>query len=118
MLRQLNRSTASSPVAHPVKVLQFGAGNFLRAFIDWSIDLMNEKAGFNGAVQVVQPFQRGTADLINSQDGLFHVIINGIQQGRSVKESRLVTCIAGAVDPYKSKDQFLKAGENPDLKFV
>ena len=54
---------------YPVKVMQFGEGNFLRAFIDWMIDKSNEAGKFNGMVQLVQPLPQGTADLINAQDG-------------------------------------------------
>ena len=32
----------------PEKVMQFGEGNFLRAFVDDFIDIANEKSGFNG----------------------------------------------------------------------
>ena len=39
----------------PERVLQFGDGNFLRAFVDHFIDRMNETAGFDGKVVVVQP---------------------------------------------------------------
>lgn len=34
----------------PERVLQFGEGNFLRAFVDYFIDKMNEMAGFNSAL--------------------------------------------------------------------
>ena len=37
------------------KILQFGEGNFLRCFVDWMVDIMNEKADFGAAVQIVQP---------------------------------------------------------------
>ena len=40
---------------HPVKIMQFGEGNFLRAFIDWIVDSMNKKSNFNAGVVVVQP---------------------------------------------------------------
>ena len=52
----------------PVKVLQFGEGNFLRAFVDWIIDLLNEKGGFNGSVMMVQPLAKGMGDMINDQN--------------------------------------------------
>ena len=39
----------------PVKVMQFGEGNFLRAFVDYFYDIANEKAGYNGKVKLVQP---------------------------------------------------------------
>lgn len=31
----------------PIKVLQFGEGNFLRAFVDYMIDVANEAGTFN-----------------------------------------------------------------------
>lgn len=39
----------------PERILQFGEGNFLRAFVDYFIDNMNEKADFNSKVVLVQP---------------------------------------------------------------
>ena len=54
----------------PVKVLQFGEGNFLRAFVDYFFDLANEKVGYNGKVAVVTPISAGRAKEINEQDGL------------------------------------------------
>ena len=39
----------------PEKVLQFGEGNFLRAFVDYWFDLANEKADWNGKCVLVQP---------------------------------------------------------------
>jgi len=54
----------------PEKVIQFGEGNFLRAFVDWQINKLNSKNLFNGSVVVVQPIQNGTIDILNEQDGL------------------------------------------------
>ncbi|HET7178502.1 MAG TPA: tagaturonate reductase, partial [Chryseosolibacter sp.] len=93
MLKKLNRTTANQPQNRPVKILQFGEGNFLRAFADWMVDIMNERAGFNGAVQVVQPIAQGLGEKLNAQDGLYHVVLNGIQGGQSRRDVRLVTCL-------------------------
>ena len=55
----------------PVKVMQFGEGNFLRAFVDYFYDIANEKAGYNGKVKLVQPIGNfpQMADWINEQEG-------------------------------------------------
>ena len=55
----------------PERVLQFGEGNFLRAFVDYFIDMMNEKADFNSKVVLCQPIAPGLADMINEQEGLY-----------------------------------------------
>jgi tagaturonate reductase len=118
MLKSLNRTTAAKPQQHPVKVLQFGEGNFLRAFADWIIDLMNEKAGFNGAVQIVQPIAQGMGAMVNAQEGLYHLVLNGIQQGKPVREIRLITSVTGVINPFENFQQYVSAAENPDLKFI
>jgi tagaturonate reductase len=65
MVKKLSRSTASVPQVRPVKILQFGEGNFLRAFVDWMVDILNEKTNFNSAVEIVQPIRKGLAEMLN-----------------------------------------------------
>ena len=113
MLKKLNHETIASP-KRPVKVIQFGAGNFLRGFCDWMIDVLNEKTGFNGSVQIVQPIRRGKGVPLDQQDGLYHVILRDQQ----VDEDRLITCVDSIVDPYQDPEKFLSLAENPDLEFV
>jgi len=119
-MKPLNRQTAQITTRRPIKVLQFGEGNFLRGFVDWIIDVLNEKTGFNGYVQVVQPRDRSRSiiEALQQQDGLYHVLLNGIQNGKATQEKRLITCIAGALNPYDNYEAYLKYGENPDLRFI
>ena len=118
MIKKLNRITASLPQQHKVKVLQFGGGNFLRAFSDWMIDVMNEKGGFNGAVQIIQPVHNPKGVITDTQDGLYHVILNGIKNGKPSQETRLITCVDEILNPFESFDAYLKTAENPDLQFI
>jgi tagaturonate reductase len=118
MLKKLNRQHIANIPQRPVKVLQFGEGNFLRAFVDWIIDIMNERTDFNGSVQIVQPLANGMGDLINKQDGLYHVVLNGIRNGKPVNEARLITSVTGVINPFEEYTLYLKAGENPDLRFI
>lgn len=82
--------------------------------------MLNERTGFDGDVAVVQPRDRsrGIIDELNRQDGLFHVLLSGIQGGKPTREKRLVTCIASALNPYDDYEAYLKRGENPDLQFI
>lgn len=114
----LNRKNANITSRRPVKVLQFGEGNFMRAFADWIIDKLNEDAGFNGDVQIVQPIPQGTADLINRQEGLYHVVLNGLRDGTPVREIRLIQSVRGVINPYTDPEGYLKTAENPDLQIV
>jgi tagaturonate reductase len=118
MLKKLNRTSANQPQNRPVKILQFGEGNFLRAFVDWMVDVTNEKTDFNAGVQIVQPIAQGMGDKLNSQEGLYHVVLNGIQKGQARRDIRLVSCVEGVINPYENYAAFLNTAENRELRFV
>lgn len=106
-MQALNRKTAGLTSAPPTRILQFGGGNFLRAYFDWMVELMNERTDFNGGVIVIKPTSRGDYRELRKQDGLFHVMLNGIQRGHQVTETRLVTCISKVIHPYDDYREFL-----------
>jgi tagaturonate reductase len=114
----LKRSTVPKHDIYPVRVLQFGEGNFLRAFVDWMVDILNEKTDFNGSVSVVQPISQGLIGMLNDQEGLYHVVLQGIKDGEPYSSTRLVTCIQDGMNPYNDYTEFLKLGENPNLDFI
>ena len=86
-MKALNKETANKTV-RPERIIQFGEGNFLRAFVDWIIYNMNQKTDFNSSVVVVQPIDRGMVDMLNAQDCLYHVNLQGLDKGKTVKISR------------------------------
>ena len=116
-MERLNRKTAQA-AKYPDKVIQFGEGNFLRAFVDWIIWKMDRDAGFNGGVTVVQPIDRGMVDMLNEQDGLYHLNLQGIDRGQSVDSIDLIDVINRGINPYREFDEYLKLAENPDIRFV
>lgn len=115
-LKTLNRSTTGATRLRPVKVLQFGSGNFLRGFADWIIDVMNDKTDFYGNIQIVQSVSHD--NMVNEQEGLYHVVVNGIKNGQPFTETRLITSVNGAINPGEDFTAFLKLVENPDLEFI
>ncbi|WP_297798135.1 tagaturonate reductase [uncultured Eudoraea sp.] len=116
-MKTLNRSIVHTN-AYPERILQFGEGNFLRAFADWMIQEMNTKVDFNSGVVVVQPIVNGLIKILNNQDGLYTLYLNGIKNGKPVSENQIIDCIQRAIDPYEDYDDYLKVAENPDLRFV
>src|SRR5690606_4170845 len=116
-MKLLNRKNASISTDRPIKVIQFGTGNFLRGFVDWVIDILNEKTDFDGDVQIVQPHGKLPAATLKAQEGLFHVITRGFKNGKVVESDRLITCVRPAINPYLEYDQFLALAENTDLRF-
>jgi tagaturonate reductase len=117
MPSKLNRQSVPT-TKRPIKIIQFGEGNFLRAFCDWMVDILNEKTDFNGNIKIVQPIGQGMGAAINAQDGLYHVVLNGISKGVQTSEDRLITCVDSVLNPYDDYSKFLELGENPDLKFI
>ena len=116
-MERLDRKTAQVR-KYPEKVIQFGEGNFLRAFVDWIIWNLDRKTGFNGGVVVVQPIEKGMVDMLNSQDGLYHLNLQGMDKGRPVDSIDLIDVISRGINPYVDFDEYLKLAENPDMRFI
>ena len=102
----------------PERIVQFGEGNFLRSFVDWMIDAMNGRGLFGGRAVVVQPIDRGTVDVLNEQDGLYTLILRGLQGGQVVEQRQVITAISRGVDPYRDWSGFLAVAEQPELRFA
>ncbi|MEN9918836.1 MAG: hypothetical protein RL662_1272, partial [Bacteroidota bacterium] len=98
-MKQLNKSTVDKKEL-PVKILQFGEGNFLRAFVDWMIDKANDTGVMNHGVVAVQPIAQGLADMLLKQDCMYHVYLEGIKDKQAVKEVNIVKCINDVLNPY------------------
>ena len=102
----------------PEKIIQFGEGNFLRAFIDEMVDTINEKELFNGSIVVIQPIKNGLIDILNEQDGLYTLFLRGMENGKEICKKRVITSISRGINPYKDYDAYMKCAENEDLSFV
>ncbi|WP_268223050.1 tagaturonate reductase [Sinomicrobium oceani] len=117
-MKKLDRKSQGLESQLPVKVVQFGEGNFLRAFVDYVIDKLNEEAGFEAGVVVVQPLQGGLIDMINAQDGLYTLFMKGVQKGKEIQEDRLISCIQKGINPYTDYTQYLDLAKEEHLEFV
>lgn len=102
----------------PERVLQFGEGNFLRAFVDYFVDMLNERTGFNSKVVLCQPIAPGLADMINEQEGLYTLFLRGFENGKKVNDKRVISCVSRCLNPYKEYDEVLACAENPDLRYI
>ena len=116
-MKALNSKNAPKAI-RPERIIQFGEGNFLRAFVDWIISNMNEKTDFNSSVVVVQPIEKGMIDALNAQDGLYHVNLQGLSNGEVINSLRMIDVISRALSPYQDFDAFLSLAEQPEMRFV
>ncbi|QGY30645.1 tagaturonate reductase [Pantoea cypripedii] len=117
-MQRLNRH--DFPGAHYTdRVIQFGEGNFLRAFIDWQLDWLNEHQGTDAGVVVVRPRNREVKDSLNQQDGLYTTLIRGLNAaGEQVSETRLIRSLNREIQPYQQFDDFLALARAPQMRFV
>ena len=116
-MKALNKETAVKTV-RPERIIQFGEGNFLRCFVDWIISNMNEKTDFNSSVVIVQPIEKGMIDMINAQDGLYHVNLQGLEKGEVINSYRMIDVISRCVNPYTEYEAYLSLAEQPEMRFV
>ena len=117
-MERLNRKSAPQAKQYTEKVIQFGEGNFLRAFIEWIIWKTNQKTDFNGSVVVVQPIEKGMVEWLNEQDGLYHLNLQGLQNGEPVDSVDLIDVISRGLNPYTDFEEYLKLAEQPQMRFV
>ena len=102
----------------PEKVMQFGEGNFLRAFVDYFFDIANEKVGYNGKVVLVQPIAQGLTDLINKQEGLYTLYLRGNEKGVKVDDKRVISSVSRCINPYGDWDKVLEFAKSDDLDII
>ena len=117
-MERLNRTSAPQAKRYTEKVIQFGEGNFLRAFIEWIIWKTNQKTDFNGSVVVVQPIEKGMVEWLNEQDGLYHLNLQGLLNGEPVDSVDLIDVISRGLSPYADFKGYLALAEQPEIRFV
>ena len=98
----------------PERVIQFGEGGFLRGFVDWMLQKVNESSDFNGNVVVVQPIEQGMCDMLSAQNCVYTHVIRGVEG----VDTTVVDVISRCVKPYEDFGAYLALAENPDFRFV
>ena len=107
-----------TPGKHPIRVAQFGTGNFLRAFADYMIDAANEAGCFDGDVVMVKQVPGSGPDRLAAQGGEYHVILQGKKDGKIVEEVRTITAVRGTVNPYTDYDAYQALAKLECLRFL
>ena len=96
------------------KVIQFGEGGFLRGFVDWMLQKVNDVTDFNGSVVVVQPIEQGLCDKLSEQNCVYTHLVRGVEG----VEKSLIDVISRCVKPYEDFDAYLALAEIPTMRFV
>ena len=113
-----NVSDKFSPVKRPIKIAQFGEGNFLRAFVDWMIDNANERGMFDGNVAIIKPIERGSISAFEKQNCIYTVQLRGLVDGKPEVSTRVVRSVGNIIDPFANADAFFALACSNDLRFI
>jgi tagaturonate reductase len=108
----------SNPKDRPVKVVQFGEGNFLRAFVDYMIDVANEKGLFDGSIVILKPIEAGSLKTFHDQDCQYTLTLRGKADGKEIVDNRIITSVRDAVSIYDEYDKFIKLARIDTLRFI
>lgn len=113
-------STTVTRTTRPVTVLQMGGGNFLRAFVDWMLQVANDAGVLDAGVAVVHvtPQQDVAFDLLRTQDGLFHVSLEGVREGQPVRELTRVECVQEVVAAHTEFARYRELYLGKDLQVL
>ena len=117
-MKELNRANVSLEKKPPIKIVQFGEGNFLRAFIEYAFQELNKAANFNAGIAVVQPIDRGLIKMLNVQDGLFTLFMKGIKKGKEIQQFEIISNIVKGIDPYANYNDYLNLAKEESLEFI
>lgn len=114
-IKNIHKKTGGQP---PEKILQIGEGNFLRAFADWMIHKANADGVFEGSVVLCQPIEKGMAGMINEQDGVYTVLMRGIEKNQIVETAEVIQSVSRCINPYENYHALLELAQSPDLKAI
>ncbi len=117
-MQVLNRKNTGITKRLPIKVIQYGEGNFLRGFADYIIDKLNKEADFNAGVAVIQPRAGGKVQRLVDQDCLYNLFLKGIKNGKETEEIHTISCIQQGIDPYVNYEAHQALAEEESLQFV
>ncbi len=102
----------------PVKIVQFGEGNFLRAFADYMIDILNEETDFNGNIVLLKSIRYGSVEAFREQDNLYTVYLRGLENGQEAIRKRVVTSVEKAVSCHEEYDEYASLAKLDTLRFI
>lgn len=115
-MKRLSKAIYPAP-EYPETILQIGEGNFMRGFINWHIQKLNDCTDFKGKAVVVPP-RKGSVAALNEQDGLYTLCIQGYHDQQEMNERMIIQSINRGISTYTDYEEFLHVAENPNLRFV
>lgn len=114
----MKNNTVKEKSERPIRILQFGEGNFLRAFVDYMIDIANESGFFNGNIAIVKPRPFGSIEAFAKQDNMYTVVLRGKENGSTVNSSRIITSVSEVLGCESHYERFMELAKEEALRFI
>ena len=102
----------------PIRLLQFGEGNFLRAFVDYMIDKANEAGIMDCGIAIVKPIEFGSLERFDKQDNLYTVNLRGKLEGEVINSAHIVTSVEKTIDIYSDMYSYMELAKLDTLRFI
>lgn len=110
----------------PERAVQFGTGALLRGFVDAILDDANRRGAFAGRVVAVASTASGRTDAINDQDGLYTLVVQGIDadgpradaRAAARADARVIGAVSRALSAATEWDAVLALARDPALRLV
>lgn len=110
------------PVQRPIRTIQFGEGNFLRAFIGDLWQHANNCGIPLGNIAVVKPrIPCDNEDPLapyRRQGGVYTVLYRGKIEGRTVEEAHIIDCVSEFLYPDRDRERVRTIFRSPELRYV
>ncbi|MCY4146937.1 MAG: tagaturonate reductase [Chloroflexi bacterium] len=116
MTQFLSKKNRKTP-RQPERIVQFGGGNFLRGFVDWLVETLNDEADFGAGIALVKATP-GRYEALDAQDGLFTTWLHGLRAGEFHEQTRLITCVNRVVYPYDDFASYLALARQAGIRFI
>lgn len=116
--QKLNRELNNTQEKLPIKIVQFGGGNFMRGFTDYVIDKLNKETNWKGGIVNLQATPNGSIQKMKEQDNLYTLFTRGIKKGEIIDEKHVISAIQKSVNPYSDYQDFLALAKKEELEFV
>lgn len=103
-----------------IRVLQFGEGNFLRAFAEPYFQALNERAlsGDLYKVAAVKPRPGRLPDAFAAQKNKYHVILRGMENGKSVERVKKIDVLDKVISLPEKSSEFYSLARDESLKII
>ncbi len=117
-MKKLNRKNTGLEQKLPIKILQFGEGNFLRAFADYAFHLLNKNENFEAGIAVIKPREKGSIETFIEQEGLYTLFQKGYSKGEIIDEHELIDCIQQVINPHHNFEDYIALARLETLEFI